>query len=57
MASKERSGSIMSGIDEDLNKVSMVARDTAKDPIKISFKNIDYKIRVRSAPEERRLTG
>lgn len=57
MASKDRSGSLASRDPEDLNKVSIIARENTKDPIKISFSNIDYKVRVKSTAQERLNTG
>jgi ABC-type multidrug transport system ATPase subunit len=35
----------------------MIARENTKDPIKISFTDVNYKVRVKSSPQERRLTG
>ena len=49
--------SLASQEDKDLNKVSILARRNTKDPIKISFRDINYRVRVQNAAEERRLTG
>lgn len=53
----ERSGSLASREHEDLNRVSEVAVQNTKDAIKISFKNINYEVRVRNNAQERRESG
>jgi hypothetical protein len=42
---------------EDLNRISEIKVTQTQDPIKITFKNVDYKVKVRCSDEERRLTG
>lgn len=32
---------------EDLNHVSMIAKNQTKDPIKISFRNVNYTVKVK----------
>jgi hypothetical protein len=41
-----RSMSLATKEHEDMNKVSMIAKRNTKDPIKISFRDVNYKIRV-----------
>ena len=53
----ERSGSLVSREHEDLVRVSEVAVKNTKDAIKISFRDINYEVRVRNNPQERRETG
>lgn len=35
---------------EDLQKVSMIAKRETKDPIKISFRDVNYRVRVKTTP-------
>lgn len=57
MSMSERSGSLVSREHEDLVRVSEVAVKNTKDAIKISFRDINYEVRVRNNPQERRETG